>query len=110
MATYVSAIDQGTSSTRFMIFDHAGQRIGSEQKEHTQIFPQPGWVEHDPLEIWARTQAVIAGTLKKTGVDPQDLAAVGIANQRETTVVWEKATGRPVYNAIVWQDTRTDAL
>jgi len=110
MATYIGAIDQGTSSTRFMIFDHAGQLVGSHQKEHQQIFPMPGWVEHNPLEIWERTQEVIAGTLEKTGVRPNDLAALGIANQRETAVVWNKATGQPVYNAIVWQDTRTDAI
>jgi glycerol kinase len=90
-----------------MIFDHSGQVVGYDQKEHEQIYPKPGWVEHDPLEIWERTQEVIAGALQKTQVDPKDIAAVGITNQRETTVVWEKATGKPVYNAIVWQDTRT---
>jgi len=110
MAKYVGAIDQGTTSTRFMIFDHAGQVIGIDQKEHEQIFPKPGWVEHDPMEIWAATQAVIAGALAKTHVDPKDLAAVGVTNQRETTVVWDKNTGKPVYNAIVWQDTRTDLI
>jgi glycerol kinase len=110
MAKYAAAIDQGTTSTRFMIFDHAGKVVGVDQKEHEQIYPQPGWVEHNPLEIWARTQDVIAGALKKSGVDVKDLAAVGITNQRETTVVWDKATGKPVYNAIVWQDTRTDQI
>ena len=110
MAKYVGAIDQGTTSTRFMIFDHAGQVIGIDQKEHEQIYPKPGWVEHDPMEIWAATQAVIAGALAKTHVDPKDLAAVGVTNQRETTVVWDKNTGKPVYNAIVWQDTRTDLI
>jgi glycerol kinase len=110
MAKYIAAIDQGTTSTRFMIFDHAGKVVGIHQKEHEQIYPKPGWVEHDPLEIWQRTQEVIEGGLKKTGISPKDLAAVGITNQRETTVVWEKATGKPVYNAIVWQDTRTDVI
>jgi len=110
MAKYVGAIDQGTTSTRFMIFDHAGQVIGIDQKEHEQIFPKPGWVEHDPMEVWAAVQAVIAGALAKAHVDAKDLAAVGVTNQRETTVVWDKNTGKPVYNAIVWQDTRTDLI
>jgi glycerol kinase len=110
MAKYVGAIDQGTTSTRFMIFDHAGKVIGIDQKEHEQIFPKPGWVEHDPMEVWASTQAVVAGALAKAHVDVKDLAAVGITNQRETTVVWDKNTGKPVYNAIVWQDTRTDLI
>ncbi len=110
MAKYSAAVDQGTTSTRFMIFDHAGKVVGIDQKEHEQIYPKPGWVEHNPMEIWARTQEVIAGALKKANVDPKDIAAVGITNQRETTVVWEKATGKPVYNAIVWQDTRTDKI
>lgn len=110
MAKYVGAIDQGTTSTRFMIFDHAGKVVAIDQKEHEQIFPKPGWVEHNPIEIWQRTQEVIDGCLKKSGVNPKDLAAVGITNQRETAVVWERATGKPVYNAIVWQDTRTDAI
>ncbi len=110
MANYVGALDQGTTSTRFMIFDHAGQVKGIDQKEHEQIFPKPGWVEHDAMEIWQRSQAVIEGALKKTGIQASDLAAIGVTNQRETTVVWEKATGKPVYNAIVWQDTRTDQI
>ena len=110
MAQYVGAVDQGTTSTRFMIFDHAGKVVGIDQKEHEQIYPKPGWVEHDPMEIWARTQDVIEGALKKAGLTAADLAAVGVTNQRETTVVWEKATGKPVYNAIVWQDTRTAAI
>ena len=110
MAKYVAAIDQGTTSTRFMIFDHAGKVVGIDQKEHEQIYPKPGWVEHDPLEIWQRTQAVIEGALEKTGISPKEIAAVGITDQRETTVVWERATGKPVYNAIVWQDTRTDVI
>ncbi len=110
MANYVGALDQGTTSTRFMIFDHSGTVKGVDQKEHEQIFPKPGWVEHNPLEIWERSQEVIKGALQKAGISASDLAAVGITNQRETAVVWEKATGKPVYNAIVWQDTRTDVI
>src|SRR5688572_12300597 len=110
MAEYVGALDQGTTSTRFMIFDHGGKVIAVDQKEHEQIFPRAGWVEHDANEIWTRSQEVIRGALAKAGVQASDLAAVGITNQRETTVVWEKATGKPVHNAIVWQDTRTDKL
>jgi glycerol kinase len=110
MAKYSAAVDQGTTSTRFMIFDHAGKVVAVDQKEHEQIYPKPGWVEHNPMEIWERCQEVIDGGLKKGGVDPKDIAAVGVTNQRETTVVWERATGKPVYNAIVWQDTRTDTI
>src|SRR5512143_1305190 len=110
MPKYIAAIDQGTTSTRFMLFDHGGDLIASAQKEHRQLYPRPGWVEHDPLEIWARTQDVIAETLGRSGISPKEIAAVGVTNQRETTVVWDKATGQPVYNAIVWQDTRTDTI
>jgi len=110
MAKYAAAVDQGTTSTRFMIFDHAGKVVAVDQKEHEQIYPKPGWVEHDAIEIWQRTQEVIDGCIKKSGVDPKDIAAVGVTNQRETTVVWDRATGKPVYNAIVWQDTRTDVI
>jgi glycerol kinase len=110
MAKYSAAIDQGTTSTRFMVFDHSGKVVAVEQKEHEQIYPQPGWVEHDPMEIWQRTQEVVKGGLQKSGVNPKDIAAIGVTNQRETTVVWEKATGKPIYNAIVWQDTRTDKI
>jgi glycerol kinase len=110
MTQYVAAIDQGTTSTRFMIFDHGGNVIAVDQKEHQQIYPKPGWVEHDPLEIWQRTQEVIDGALKKGNVDAKDILAIGITNQRETTVVWDKSTGKPIYNAIVWQDTRTDSI
>jgi glycerol kinase len=110
MAKYAAAVDQGTTSTRFMIFDHAGKVVEVDQREHEQIYPKPGWVEHNPMEIWQRTEEVIAEALKKSKVDPKDIAAVGVTNQRETTVVWEKATGKPVYNAIVWQDTRTDTI
>jgi len=110
MSQYVAAIDQGTTSTRFIVFDHAGNVIAVDQKEHRQIYPQPGWVEHDALEIWTRTQEVIKGALKVRGLQSADIAAIGVTNQRETTVVWDKNTGQPIYNAIVWQDTRTDAI
>ncbi|MFC9997703.1 glycerol kinase GlpK [Nocardia sp. NPDC127526] len=110
MSRYVAAIDQGTTSTRAMIFDHAGTVIAVDQREHTQIFPRAGWVEHDPAEIWENTRAVVAGALAKGDLTAADIAAVGITNQRETTVVWDRATGEPVYNAIVWQDTRTDRI
>jgi glycerol kinase len=107
MAKYVGALDQGTTSTRFMIFDHGGNVVAIDQKEHEQIYPKPGWVEHDPKEIWTRSTEVIRGALGKAGIGAADLAAVGVTNQRETTVVWDRRTGEPVYNAIVWQDTRT---
>jgi glycerol kinase len=110
MAKYVGALDQGTTSTRFMIFDHSGNVIAVDQKEHEQIYPKPGWVEHDAMEIWTRSKEVIAGALAKAGIQPSDLAAVGVTNQRETTVIWDRTTGRPVHNAIVWQDTRTDTI
>lgn len=110
MARYVAAIDQGTTSTRCMLFDHRGAVIAVDQREHEQIFPRPGWVEHDPDEIWQRTRQVIQGALQKAALGPADLAAVGITNQRETTVVWERTTGRPITNAIVWQDVRTDQI
>ncbi len=110
MAKYVGALDQGTTSTRFMIFDHSGNVIAVDQKEHEQIYPKPGWVEHDAMEIWTRSKEVISGALAKAGIQPSDLAAVGVTNQRETTVVWDRTTGRPVHNAIVWQDTRTDTI
>ena len=107
---YTAAVDQGTTSTRFMIFTHDGQVVGSYQLEHEQIYPKPGWVEHDPMEIWGRTQDVIEGGLDKTGVKAGEIAAIGVTNQRETTVVWDKNTGEPYYNAVVWQDTRTDKI
>jgi len=110
MARYVGALDQGTTSTRFMIFDHGGRVVGVDQKEHEQIYPKPGWVEHDPMEIWTRSVEVIEGALAKAGAQASDLAAVGVTNQRETTVVWDRKTGEPVSNAIVWQDTRTDQI
>ncbi|MCX6400268.1 MAG: glycerol kinase GlpK [Propionibacteriales bacterium] len=110
MARYVGAIDQGTTSTRFMVFDHAGREVTRHQLEHEQILPRAGWVEHNPVEIWERTSAVVQTALGKARLDASDLAAVGITNQRETTIVWNRRTGRPLHNAIVWQDTRTDAI
>jgi glycerol kinase len=110
MADYVGALDQGTTSTRFMIFDHGGNVVGIDQKEHEQIYPKPGWVEHDPAEVWTRSQEVIAGALEKAGIAAGDLAAAGITNQRETTVVWDRNTGEAVHNALVWQDTRTQGI
>ncbi|MDQ5850830.1 MAG: glycerol kinase GlpK [Chloroflexota bacterium] len=110
MARYVAAIDQGTTSTRCIVFDHEGKVICSDQKEHRQIFPKPGWIEHDPAEIWRRTEEVVAGALQQGNLSRDDLVAVGVANQRETTILWERKTGRPLYNAIVWQDTRTDTI
>jgi glycerol kinase len=110
MADYAGALDQGTTSTRFMIFDHRGQVVSIDQKEHEQIFPKPGWVEHNADEIWQRTQEVIDGALAKASLSASDLAAVGITNQRETTLVWDRNTGEQIHNAIVWQDTRTDKI
>ena len=107
---FVLAIDQGTTSTRAIIFNHSGEIIAVGQKEFTQIFPNPGWVEHDPLEIWETTRAVVAEALGEAEINRHHLAAVGITNQRETTVVWDKNTGEPVYNAIVWQDVRTSEM
>src|SRR5689334_25097690 len=103
MPKYIAAIDQGTTSTRFIVFDHAGKTVACAQKEHRQIYPQPGWVEHDAEEIWQRTQSVMAEGLSQAAIDAKDLAAIGITNQRETTVMWERKTGQPVANAIVWQ-------
>ncbi|WP_267423198.1 MULTISPECIES: glycerol kinase GlpK [unclassified Curtobacterium] len=110
MADYIVAIDQGTTSTRAIVFDHSGSIVSSGQKEHEQIFPRAGWVEHDPSEIWDNTREVIGQALSRADITRHDVAAVGITNQRETAVVWDKTTGKPVYNAIVWQDTRTQAL
>ena len=110
MTRYIAAIDQGTTSSRCIVFDHEGTIVAVDQKEHRQIFPKPGWVEHDAEEIWTNVQSVVKGALAKLKITATDLAGVGITNQRETTVVWDKATGKPVHNAIVWQDTRTDRL
>jgi glycerol kinase len=110
MTRYVGAIDQGTTSTRFIVFDRGGNIIASAQKEHQQIFPKPGWVEHDPMEIWQNAQEVAGAALARAGLGPGDLAAVGITNQRETTVLWDRRSGKPLHNALVWQDTRVDQL
>jgi glycerol kinase len=111
MPRYIGALDQGTTSTRFMVFDQAGKIAACAQKEHRQIYPQAGWVEHDPDEIWRRTREVIADAMEAARIGASDLAAIGITNQRETTVLWERSTGRPVHNAIVWQDMRvSDAV
>ena len=107
---FVMAIDQGTTSTRAIIFNHSGEIVSVGQKEFTQIFPNPGWVEHNPIEIWDTTRQVVADALQKAEINRHQLAAVGITNQRETTVVWDKNTGEPVYNAIVWQDMRTSDI
>jgi glycerol kinase len=110
MTKYVGAIDQGTTSTRFIVVDRQGQVISVAQKEHEQIYPKPGWVEHNPEEIWSRTREVIAEAMKAKNLKASDLAGIGVTNQRETTVLWDKKTGKPLYNALVWQDTRTDQL
>jgi glycerol kinase len=110
VASYVAAIDQGTTSTRLILFDADGAIAGLDQREHAQLHPRAGWVEHDPREVWRRTQEVIAGALAGAGADAAQVAAVGITNQRETTVVWDRHTGEPICNAIVWQDTRTDGV
>jgi glycerol kinase len=106
MAAYIGAIDQGTTSSRFIVFDRSGRIVSMAQREHEQIYPKPGWVEHDPEEIWRRTVDVIRDAMEARGLQPENLAAIGITNQRETTVVWHKKSGKPVCNAIVWQDTR----
>jgi glycerol kinase len=110
MPKYVGAIDSGTTSTRFILFDASGSIVAYDQQEHEQIFPRSGWVEHDPREIWQRTQQVITNTLEKSQISPEEIAAIGITNQRETAILWERETGEPVHNAIVWQDTRTDRI
>jgi glycerol kinase len=108
MPGYIAAIDQGTTSTRFIVFDNSGRVVSVAQREHEQIYPRPAWVEHDPEEIWRRTQEVIADAMQERALQPEDIAAIGITNQRETTVVWNRHTGAPVHNAIVWQDTRVE--
>jgi len=110
MPAYLGALDQGTTSTRFIIFDHAGRIVSQAQEEHQQIYPSPGWVEHDPEEIWRRAQDVMRKAMQHRILQPKDLAAIGITNQRETVVLWNKKTGLPISNAIVWQDTRVDGL
>lgn len=108
MPHYIGAIDQGTTSTRFIVFDKSGRIVSVAQREHEQIYPRPGWVEHDPEEIWRRTQEVIVDAMQQRALQPGDLAAIGITNQRETTVVWNRKTGEPVHNALVWQDIRVE--
>ncbi|WP_406490861.1 glycerol kinase GlpK [Streptomyces sp. NBC_01604] len=110
MPEFVGAVDQGTTSTRFMIFDHDGNEVARHQLEHEQIFPRSGWVEHDPVEIWERTNSTMQNAVRQSDLSAADLAAIGITNQRETTVIWDPRTGQPYYNAIVWQDTRTDSI
>ena len=107
---FIAAIDQGTTSSRCIVFDKDGGIVAAEQKEHEQIFPKPGWVEHNAHEIWTNVQAVVEGAIRRAGLAKDDVKAIGITNQRETTMMWDKNTGEPVYNAIVWQDTRTDVL
>ncbi len=110
MAKYAAAVDQGTTSSRAMVFDHSGKVVAVSQKEHEQIYPKPGWVEHDAKEIWARSQEVLDEALDQAGASPDDIAGLGVTNQRETALVWDKTTGEPVHNALVWQDTRTDKI
>jgi glycerol kinase len=110
MTRFVGSIDQGTTSTRFIVFDQKGTIVATDQKEHEQIYPKPGWVEHNAEEIWRNTQAVISGALRNGNLQPSDLVSVGITNQRETTLLWDRKTGKPLHNALVWQDTRTDQL
>ncbi len=110
MTRYVGSIDQGTTGTRFIVFDRQGRQIAVAQREHRQIYPKPGWVEHDPMEIWGNTEGVIAEALARASLEPKDLAAVGLTNQRETTILWDRRTGQPLANALVWQDTRVDPM
>src|SRR6202051_3000003 len=110
MAKYIGAIDQRTTSTRVILFDRDGRIAALDQREHEQITPKAGWVEHDASEIWGRTREVIGGALAKSDAEAGDVEAIGITNQRESTVVWARESGEPIYNAIVWQDTRTDPL
>jgi glycerol kinase len=109
MPDYILSFDQGTTSSRAIVFNRAGAIVSVAQKEFRQIFPQPGWVEHDPMEIWSSQLGVAAEAITKTGLEVADIDAIGITNQRETTVVWDRVTGQPIYNAIVWQDRRTAA-
>ena len=108
MKNYIGALDQGTTSTRFILFNRQGRPVGSDQMEHRQIFPRPGWVEHDAEEIVEKSLKVIVGAFSRAGIDPAEVAGLGITNQRETVVLWDRNTGKPVHNALVWQDTRTD--
>ena len=107
MAEHVLALDQGTTSTRAIVFDAQGQVVSTAQREHEQILPRAGWVEHDPVEIWTGAEWVLSSALAQARLSPSDIAGIGITNQRETAIVWDRRTGRPVHNALVWQDTRT---
>ena len=107
MKRYIAALDQGTTSSRCVIFDRQGRIVGMAQREFTQLYPQPGWVEQDPMEIWSSQYSVLTEAVAQTGIEPEEIAAIGITNQRETTILWDKATGRPIHNAIVWQCRRT---
>ena len=107
MKHYIAALDQGTTSSRCVIFDRQGHIVGMAQREFTQIYPQPGWVEQDPMEIWSSQYSVLTEAVAQTGIEPEEIAAIGITNQRETTILWDRATGRPIHNAIVWQSRRT---
>ena len=104
---YAAAVDQGTTGTRFMVFSHDGKVVSTDYLEHEQIYPKPGWVEHNATEIWEKTQRVIKSAMQKKGITADEISGIGVTNQRETAVVWEKKTGKPIHNAIVWQDTRT---
>ena len=110
MGDFIGAVDQGTTSTRFIVFDHDGRPVAKHQLEHEQLLPRAGWVEHNPIEIWDRTQTVIGSALAQARIASTDLDAIGVTNQRETAIVWDRRTGRPFHNAIVWQDTRTDSI
>ena len=110
MSRYIGSIDQGTTSSRFIVFDYTGDSVSVAQKEHEQIFKKPGWVEHDPAEIWRNIQEVVSTALLQDHLIPSDFAAIGITNQRETTVIWDPTSGKPLHNALVWQDTRVNEL
>ena len=107
MKRYIAALDQGTTSSRCVIFDRQGRIVGMAQREFTQLYPQPGWVEQDPMEIWSSQYSVLTEAVAQTGIEPEEIAAIGITNQRETTILWDRQTGRPIHNAIVWQCRRT---
>jgi len=110
MSKYILAMDQGTTSSRAIVFDHAGDIVALDQKEFKQVFPKPGWVEHDPMEIWNTQKQMAISAIKKAGIEASQISSIGITNQRETTVLWDRDTGKPVYNAIVWQCRRTTGL
>ena len=107
---YILSLDQGTTSSRAILFNYLGQIVGVAQKEFNQIYPKPGWVEHDPMEIWGTQSGVAREVIERNGINPEEIAAIGVANQRETTLIWNKITGKPIYNAIVWQCRRTSEI